>query len=107
RVGCLAEYAHGPRVRTAEPLADLDGGRLAGTVGPEQREQGSALDRQRQPVHRAPGAVGLDEIMDLDCGSLHAASLGSRRGAAALTPPALLPRTSPRTPGRTVAAPPA
>ena len=47
------------RVAMAVALEDLDGGRLAGTVGPEQGEDLTAGDLEVHPVDRVQRAVGL------------------------------------------------
>src|SRR5882762_9510551 len=92
--GCVPErvqpeYPDAAGVRTAEALADLDGGGLAGPVRAEQREHLAAGHGERQAVDGALRAVGLDEAGDLDRRPgvfAHAMSLGTRRSADPASP---------------------
>ncbi len=65
--GVEAEHADGARVRGAEPLADLHGGRLAGPVRAEQRQHRALGQVQVQVVDRGGVAVALDQPGDVDC----------------------------------------
>ena len=72
------------RVRRREPLADLDGGGLAGAVGAEQAEALARTDLEVEAVDRDDVAVGLAELADEEragepaCGKSNAVA---RRGA--------------------------
>ena len=64
RVG--AEHPHVTGVPVAEPLGDLDGGRLAGAVRAEQGEALAGADVEVEPVDGGPPRVGLGESPDGD-----------------------------------------
>ena len=61
-----AEDRHAPGVGSAVALHDLDGRRLAGAVGPEERDDRSTLDSEVEPVDDGPTRVALEETLDLD-----------------------------------------
>jgi hypothetical protein len=62
----VAEHAHLAGVGLAVALEDLDQRRLAGAVGPEQREHLAARDGQVHAVERDALAVRLAQIPDAD-----------------------------------------
>jgi len=58
---------HGARARVDQPAHDADERRLAGTVGPEQREDLAAPDLQRDVLQRLEArGVGLGKVRNLD-----------------------------------------
>ena len=70
-----AEDPDGAAVGPPVPLADLDGGGLAGAVGAEQRDHRATRDGDADAVDGERRAVPLDEGVDLDSGTIHAGSL--------------------------------
>src|SRR5713226_1669855 len=64
----VAGDAHTPGRRRQRRGEDGDGRRLAGAVGPEQREEFAWLDREGNSVDRVDLAfsIALDEVTDLD-----------------------------------------
>ena len=62
--------AASPRVGGEQRREDLDRGRLARAVGPEQREHGARLDVEVDPVEDDLVAVGLAEPADGDHGAI-------------------------------------
>ena len=64
-IDVVAEDADGAATLIHERGDDADRGRLAGTVGPEQRKEVALLDVQIDPFQRLdPVPVGLREIRD-------------------------------------------
>ena len=62
-------HPHRARRRPQQSGEHLDGGRLAGPVGPQQREQLARRNRQRQPVHGDLAGVGPRHVVELNHGS--------------------------------------
>ena len=62
----LAEHGDLARVALAEALEDLDGGRLAGAVGPEEGEHLALVDLEIEAAERFDVAVRLPQSPDLD-----------------------------------------
>ena len=67
--GVVTQHGHGPAIARAVALEHLDGGRLAGPVGPQQAEDLAPRDGEIDPAHSLVSAVGLGEPSDLDRGS--------------------------------------
>jgi hypothetical protein len=76
-LGVLAEHAHLAGRAAPVALQDLDGGRLAGPIGPEQAEHLAALDAEGDAAHGLHVAVRLAQFGDLDC--RHAAEVSHRK----------------------------
>ena len=62
-----AEHLDLARVGRGQALADLDGRRLAGAVGPEQAEALAAADLEVEAVDGDDVAVGFAELADDEC----------------------------------------
>src|SRR5215210_3155613 len=61
----VAEHADLAGRAGKETFEDLDGGRLAGPVGPEESEHFAGGDLQVDASHRLDVAVGLDQAVDV------------------------------------------
>ena len=72
----LAEDADLAGVGRAEALQDLDGGGLAGAVGPENGDDLAAVDLEVDAAHDLAVAVGLAQAADAD----HRRALGAAGG---------------------------
>ena len=67
--GIVAEHRHLAAVARAVALEDLDGGGLAGAVGPEQPEHLAAAHLDVDPAHGLVLAVALAQVAHLDRGA--------------------------------------
>ena len=65
-LGIVPEHPHVAAVAPAVALEDLDGGRLAGAVRPEQAEHLADGDLEVDPAQRLQVAVALAQVSDLD-----------------------------------------
>ena len=92
-----AEYLDLGRVRIEQPLEDLDGGRLAGPVRPQQPEALSGRDIKVEPATATSSPYRLTR-------PLHRTALAIRRPAFPLPSPAPthVSQRAPREPGRTI-----
>ena len=63
--GVVPEHAHLASRAPPVALEDLDGGRLARPVRPEQPEDLAALDLEREAAHGLDRAIGLVQVADL------------------------------------------
>ena len=73
--GSTPSTGHGAAVALPVALEDLDRGRLAGAVRPEEAEDLALLDGEADPRNRLVGAVALAELVHLE--SAHAVSSSS------------------------------
>ena len=69
------EHGHLAGVGRVQPLADLDGRRLARTVGSQKAEALAGEDLEIEAIHRDDILIGLAEVPNLKCwlagGRLH------------------------------------
>jgi hypothetical protein len=86
-----AEHADRSGVRAAQPLAALDGRRLARPVGPEHGGDGAARRGQAEPVDDGATGVALDETVDLERGVGHIRECRQRPSAPPWEPDPHLP----------------
>src|SRR5207245_6192957 len=66
-------------VAVPKPFEDLDRGRLAGAVWPQQCEHLPFRDREADTAEGLDWTVGLPKIHDLDCIGGHVASMLAQR----------------------------
>src|SRR5438552_14474224 len=67
RLPASAQHLDASRVRRQQALADLDGGRLSGTIGPQQSKAFTGLDLEVQTIYGDDIVVRLSEALDLQC----------------------------------------
>ena len=64
--GSTPSVSHSAARAVAEALEDLDGGGLAGAVGPEEREDLALLHLEADVAHRHGVPVGLGQVLHAD-----------------------------------------